>query len=157
MDWISRLIFDRRKLTIFLSLVLSIWALILILDAHTRRMLMRGHTLTGFWLFIVYFMPSLLFLMELGTVICYLLTFHYLFRELKRLLTHQRYQMIKYKTATYLALISILVSARFFYYGITALTFAIVDSVHFQIRCSDLIPSYLTELAFCIFVIYHVF
>lgn len=94
---------------------------------------------------------------EIITVLGFLIVFYSLFRELKKILVRQRYQQIKYRTATYLALISILNAARFFYFGVISLTFSLMDSTEFQIRCKDLIPSYVTELFFCLFVIFHIF
>ena len=53
--------------------------------------------------------------------------FYELFKELKKVLAHHKYEKIKYRTATYLALISILASGRFFYYGVIGLTNMMMD------------------------------
>ena len=156
--FLSKTIFDRKRLAIFLGILLSVWSVTLGLLAYVRHLEGQNEELTTGWLILTYTLPYLLLVMELGTVIGYLVVFHYLFKELKKVLTQQRYQSIKYRTATYLALISILISARFFYYGTTSLTLAIIDdNVDFQIHCKSMIASYLTELLFCIFVIFHLF
>jgi len=99
----------------------------------------------------------MLMIFELLTVLGFLLVFYHLFVELKLILAAQKYQQVKYRTATYLALISILNSARFFYYGVMSLTLLLVPNVDFKVDCADLIPSYVTELAFCLFVVFHIF
>ena len=112
---------------------------------------------SNFWFAVDAFVPYLLLVFELATVCGFIAVFHFLFKELKQILAHERYQKIKYKTATYLALISILNSARFFYYGVICLTFMVIKNVDLALDCYDLIPSYVTELAFCFFVIFHFF
>ena len=87
--------------------------------------------LPPFWEGVTTVLPYVLLLLEFFTVSGYLFVFYFLFRELKRLLSYQRYQKIKYRTATYLALISILNSARFFYYGVMSLTMQLMDNVPF--------------------------
>ena len=102
-------------------------------------------------------MPYILLIFEFLTICGYLSIFHFLFKELKKFLSHNSYQDVKYRTATYLALISILQAARFFYYGVIGLTYALMPVGSRLITCEDLIPSYITEVCFSLFVIYHVF
>ena len=87
--------------------------------------------LPPFWEGVTTVLPYVLLILEFFTVSGYLFVFYFLFRELKRLLSYQRYQKIKYRTATYLALISILNSARFFYYCVMSLTMQLMDNVSF--------------------------
>ena len=103
--------------------------------------------------------PYMLVFFEFVTAAGFLVVFYFLFGELKKILGVQKYQMIKYRTATYLALISILQASRFFYFGIVSVTMAMENSNHRQlmISCQDLIPSYVTEIFFCLFVSYHIF
>ena len=56
------------------------------------------------------------------TAIGFVGIFYILFNELKKVLAQHKYEKIKYRTATYLALISILAASRFFYYGVISLT-----------------------------------
>ena len=100
--------------------------------------------------------PYLFVTFEFCTVCGYITVFYCLFEELKKILSFHRYQEIKYRTATYLALISILQAARFFYYGVIWLTYALMDGEKHVLKCEDLLPSYLTEIFFCLFVIYHI-
>jgi len=62
--------------------------------------------------------PYFLLTFEFITVCGFVLVFYYLFVELKKILSTQKYQKMKYKTATYLSLISILASSRFCYYSV---------------------------------------
>ena len=101
--------------------------------------------------------PYFLLTFEFITACGFVLVFYYLFIELKKILSIQKYQKIKYRTATYLSLISILASSRFFYYGVIELTFNLADGVQRRMPCSDLVPTYLTEIFFCLFVLFHIF
>ena len=56
-----------------------------------------------------------------------------------------------------MALISILASSRFFYFGVIGLTYAVTMTDETYLTCENLIPSYLTEIFFCLFVLYHIF
>jgi hypothetical protein len=101
--------------------------------------------------------PYFLLTFEFITACGFVLVFYYLFIELKKILSIQKYQKIKYRTATYLSLISILASSRFFYYGVIELTYNLADGVQRRMPCSDLVPTYLTEIFFCLFVLFHIF
>ena len=101
--------------------------------------------------------PYCLFTFEGLTALGFIFVFYKLFDELKKVLAAHKYEKIKYRTATYLALISILAAARFFYYGVISLTYQIMDTDKAILQCADLMPSYLTEIFFCLFVLFHVF
>ena len=101
--------------------------------------------------------PVLLTIFEFVTAIGFVIVFYCLFRELKKVLASHKYMKIKYRTATYLSLISILAISRFFYYGVISLTYRLVEMKSSMLKCEDLVPSYLTEIFFCLFVIFHVF
>lgn len=92
MDFLSMTILDSRRLTIFLSVLLSFWCLTLGLWAHATSMWIQEDNahLIG-WIVVARTTRAILIFMEAVTVIGYLLVFYYLFRELKGLLTHQRY------------------------------------------------------------------
>ena len=83
--------------------------------------------MSGFFNFICYFAVFMLTTFEFGTAIGFVILFYCLFRELKKVLASHKYYKIKYRTATYLSLISILAISRFFYYGVIALTYSIID------------------------------
>ena len=101
--------------------------------------------------------PYFLLTFEFITACGFVLVFYYLFVELKKILSIQKYQKIKYKTATYLSLISILASSRFCYYSIIELTYKFAAEDQRRMPCSDLITTYLTEIFFCLFVLFHIF
>ena len=121
--------------------------------------MMQGQdNLSAFFNFISYFAVFLLTCFEFLTAIGFVIVFYCLFRELKKVLATHKYSKIKYRTATYLSLISILNISRFFYFGVIALTYRLVDANEERmLECKDLVPSYLTEIFFCLFVIFHVF
>lgn len=108
-------------------------------------------------MFFLRVVPYFLLTFEFITACGFVLVFYYLFIELKKILSIQKYQKIKYRTATYLSLISILASSRFFYYGVIELTYNLADGVQRRMPCSDLVPTYLTEIFFCLFVLFHIF
>ena len=83
--------------------------------------------MSGFLRFFYEVAPYFLTTFELATALGFAIVFYFLFRELKKVLAPVKYYQIKYRTATYLSLISILTTARFFYYGIIGLTYKIAD------------------------------
>ena len=117
----------------------------------------KGHELSTFTRVMGYIAVFLLTTFEFLTAAGFVILFYCLFRELKKVLASHKYYQIKYRTATYLSLISILAISRFIYYGVIALTYSLLDNKDRLLQCKDLAPSYLTEIFFCLFVIFHVF
>lgn len=136
---------------------MAFWAIVLILESMIERSLQRGHELSAFASIMGYIAVFLLTTFEFFTAAGFIILFYCLFRELKKVLASHKYYQIKYRTATYLSLISILAISRFFYYGVISLTYSLLDNKDRLLECKDLVPSYLTEIFFCLFVIFHVF
>ena len=70
--------------------------------------------------------PFFLTTFEFLTAVGFVIIFYFLLRELKKVLATHKYNKIKYRTATYLSLISILTISRFFYYGVIGLTYRVI-------------------------------
>lgn len=128
LNWLTKLVIEKKPLFMFLSSQMVFWVLMITFESVAqRRRLKSEEELSGFLQFFYEVVPYMLAIFEFITAVGFVAVFYCLFRELKKVLAPNKYYQVKYRTATYLSLISILTTARFFYYGIISLTYKIVD------------------------------
>ena len=101
-------------------------------------------------------MPYILSLFELITSVGFAVVFYWLYHELK-LLPDKTFERIKYKTMTYLTLITMLTNTRFLYAFVLELNNSLTAANEHDFDAAKLLPSYLSELLQCIFVLWHIF
>ena len=96
-------------------------------------------------------------------MVCFPITFIYLFKELQYLLG-LKIKTVKWKMTLYCVLMSLVMIIRFVYFLVMEILFKRFNSEEEKkpddrtfIDCANLIPSYLTEICFSIFVIIHIY
>ena len=100
--------------------------------------------------------PYFLSTFELITSVGFAVVFSYLYKELK-MLPDKTFERIKYKTMTYLTLITILTNTRFLYNLTLMINNSFTQGIEHQFDKESLMPSYVSECMQCIFVLWHTF
>ena len=101
---------------------------------------------------IPYFLSSF----ELITSVGFAVVFYYLYKELKTL-PDKTFDRIKYKTMTYLTLITMLTNTRFLYNLVLMINNSLTAGIEHEFDKESLMPSYVSECMQCIFVLWHTF
>ena len=101
-------------------------------------------------------MPYVLASFEMITSVGFAVVFYWLYRELK-LLPDKTFERIKYKTMTYLTLITMLTNTRFLYNIVLMINNSLTNGSEKDFNEEKLEPSYVSELIQCLFVMWHIF
>ena len=101
-------------------------------------------------------LPYILVIFELVTSVGFAIVFGQLYHELK-MLSEKTFAKIRYKTMTYLTLITMLTNTRCLYNLVLMLNNEFTPGEDYQFTTKSLMPSYFSELLQCLFVVWHIF